>query len=473
MRALKLSLVLVLISHLLLIGGYPLMDTTEARYADIARRMLALNDWVTPWFDDGQPFWGKPPLSFWLTMLGFKVFGLNEFGARFFYWVISLAVLAITYQSAKRIQPASALTAIAVLTSFTLFYIASVAVMTDMALVLGGAICLFSQLLAIHQQLGKYQNAVLLGLGLSIGLLAKGPLALILFLTPMLGWVASTKSLQTILRAYQPFLVVVVTVVLTLPWYVLAEQKTPGFLNYFILGEHWQRFVVPGWKGDLYGTAHQFPRGTIWQFLLTATFPWCVILPGLIWMHKAKGLAWIRNAAPSPTNMSIGLLLIGWFLTPLVLFSFAGNILWTYVLPSLPALAILMSIAFHRFVNPQHIKVALHSALITVVVVKIVYLGHMWHEHRFERKSTKQLIAHLQASRVDLNRVYFYQKVPFSARFYSRGQIKAIQALPDISSSINHPALLIVRKDKLPNYLRLSAKPFATKTYGRYIIISL
>lgn len=65
-------------------GLYPLMDTTEARYADIARRMVELNDWITPWFDHEQAFWGKPILSFWLTVVGFKVFGFNEFGARFF-----------------------------------------------------------------------------------------------------------------------------------------------------------------------------------------------------------------------------------------------------------------------------------------------------------------------------------------------------------------------------------------------------
>lgn len=44
------------ILRLLSLGLYPLMDTTEARYAEIARIMVELDDWVTPWFDYGVPF---------------------------------------------------------------------------------------------------------------------------------------------------------------------------------------------------------------------------------------------------------------------------------------------------------------------------------------------------------------------------------------------------------------------------------
>jgi hypothetical protein len=55
-----------------------------------------------------------------------------------------------------------------------------------------------------------------------------------------------------------------------LPWYLLAEWKTPGFLDYFIVGEHFKRFLVSNWQGDRYGNA----RGTICLFLLLASLPW-------------------------------------------------------------------------------------------------------------------------------------------------------------------------------------------------------
>jgi len=36
----------------------------------------------------------------------------------------------------------------------------------------------------------------------------------------------------------------------------MAEEQSPGFIEYFIEGEHWLRFVESGWEGDLYGSGH-------------------------------------------------------------------------------------------------------------------------------------------------------------------------------------------------------------------------
>ncbi len=68
--------------RLVLLPWYPLMDNTEARCAKIATRMLAMGDWVTPWFAEGTPFWCKPQPIFWATQLGCTVFGVGEWGAR-------------------------------------------------------------------------------------------------------------------------------------------------------------------------------------------------------------------------------------------------------------------------------------------------------------------------------------------------------------------------------------------------------
>ena len=50
---------------------YPLFDTTEARYGEIARIMYETQNWVTPQFDYNIPFWGKPPMQTWLSALSF------------------------------------------------------------------------------------------------------------------------------------------------------------------------------------------------------------------------------------------------------------------------------------------------------------------------------------------------------------------------------------------------------------------
>ena len=64
-RLLLAALALLALARLASLAFYPLMDMTEARYADIARRMAESGDWVTLWLDDMRPFWGKPALSFW------------------------------------------------------------------------------------------------------------------------------------------------------------------------------------------------------------------------------------------------------------------------------------------------------------------------------------------------------------------------------------------------------------------------
>ena len=76
---------------------YPLMDPTEARYAEMARKMLELGDFVVLHYTYESPFWGKPPLSFWGSALGMSLFGVNEFGARIAPFVAGLLVCALFF----------------------------------------------------------------------------------------------------------------------------------------------------------------------------------------------------------------------------------------------------------------------------------------------------------------------------------------------------------------------------------------
>ena len=125
---------------------------------------------------------------------------------------------------------------------------------------------------------------------------------------------------------------------LALPWYVMAEIRTPGFLQYFIVGEHFLRFVDPGWQGDLYGTAHKRPYGGIWLDWLLATMPWG--LAGL-WLFLRPGQdAPLRTRLASLARDPLRAYLLLWGLAAPAFFTLSGNILWTYVLPSLPPLAL-------------------------------------------------------------------------------------------------------------------------------------
>ena len=198
-RLLLFAIAALAFARLLSLPWYPLMDTTEARYAEIARRMLALGDWVTPWFGDGVPFWGKPPLSFWATELGFTVFGVNEWGARLPHYLLGVAVAALAWTFARTLSQRAAWHTVALLAGSALFLVSSGAVMTDMAMTLGTTMVLLgfwqAWRAATDAKSTTRSAGWLLVLGATIGLLAKGPVSLVLWGVPLLAWALLTGRL--------------------------------------------------------------------------------------------------------------------------------------------------------------------------------------------------------------------------------------------------------------------------------------
>ena len=80
-------------------GGYPLFDNTESRYAEIARKMVETHIWVMPQYHYGVPFWAKPPLSTWSSAVTMEIFGINEFAVRLSSFIFSLGIFWLVYIS--------------------------------------------------------------------------------------------------------------------------------------------------------------------------------------------------------------------------------------------------------------------------------------------------------------------------------------------------------------------------------------
>src|SRR3990167_5050856 len=90
-------LLLVLASRLIGMAWLPMADTSEPRYAEIARVMAQSGDWITPWFEPGLPFWGKPPLDFWSEAASVNLLGLSDFAVRLPSWLATLGVLVLVH----------------------------------------------------------------------------------------------------------------------------------------------------------------------------------------------------------------------------------------------------------------------------------------------------------------------------------------------------------------------------------------
>jgi 4-amino-4-deoxy-L-arabinose transferase-like glycosyltransferase len=235
---------MVLVTRLATLGLYPLTDTTEARYAEMARKMLDSGNWLTPMFDVGVPFWGKPPLSFWLSALPMSMGGVGEFTVRLGPLIAGLFVMTLLWTWPQN-GPSATQKAIAsnrfavcgsiVFLSTPLGFIATGAVMTDMAMAAGttlSMIAFWRAWTAPSERLWGW----LFFVGQAIGLLAKGPVAAVLTGVALTLFVLTGLRRDGLKRAVLhawdcvPWLGgLVLTAVLVLPWYVLAEQLRRAF----------------------------------------------------------------------------------------------------------------------------------------------------------------------------------------------------------------------------------------------------
>lgn len=401
-------LLILLVVPLVAMSVLPLADTSEPRYAEIARVMAQSGDWITPWFEPGVPFWGKPPLSFWAQAISLKALGLADFAPRFPSWLATVAVLWIIYQLVVTLfDQDTARRAVLIYASTALVFIASGAVLTDPYLALGTTLSMAGVAMAGRSNSVFWRHAFFIGL--SIGLLAKGPLVLVLVGGALFPWFALHARARACFKALPWFTGVLLVVVLVLPWYVAAELKTPGFLDYFIVGEHVRRFLDPGWAGDLYGTAHKAPYGTIWYYWLQASFPWGfygVVLLLLSLPSRDK-----RHAMMAQLCDERIVYLLGWALFTPIFFTVSGNVLWTYLLPALPGLSVLLALALRAR------QKSLWLALIAPVTVSVLLLWVTAQPHRL--KTEKWLVQYVQRHAEPGQVLYYLDDLPFSARYYS------------------------------------------------------
>lgn len=118
------------------LGGPALWDEDEPLYATSAREMLARGDWVVPSYN-GQLFAEKPVLVYWSIIAGFKTFGVNELGARFWSALLAVGTVLVTYHLGRRLfgEGVGLWGALAVASSL-LFTVSARAATVDSALVL-------------------------------------------------------------------------------------------------------------------------------------------------------------------------------------------------------------------------------------------------------------------------------------------------------------------------------------------------
>ena len=264
------------------------------------------------------------------------------------------------------------------------------------------------------------------------------------YLTIQGGWIKAIKELPWVGG-------ICIGILLPSLWYVAAEIRTPGFIEYFVLGEHIYRFIKPGWAGDLYGFAHAQPKGMIWLYALLALMPWSIFLMLGFIKKPIKSLQSLRN---NPLRA----FLLCWALSHLIFFSLPANIIWPYYLPMAPAFAIL----FADLIGDKNILskwlIYISTALMTLALLAGFYF--VGFSSGIHIKSGKQMIQVWKNEQSDQSSQlhYFSNKRLFSLEFYSLGRATQIKSEEAIQAIINNESVdyLLINKDdleKLPTNL--------------------
>lgn len=387
------------------LGGAKLWDRDEPRNAGCAIEMLQRGDWVTPMFNDelrGQ----KPVLTYWLMMSAISVFGNNEFAVRFSSALLGVGTVVLTYLWVRHLLfPLIACWTGLILSTTLMFTLASRAATPDAPLIFCSSLAIAAYVLLTFQPSKSVDwkgvfsesrsarlrrpgvwfpsgfGAMLVYAAMALGVLAKGPVAVVLptiviglfilvessFDSHVVvhgqrsGWrwwtsrVASVMNPQRFLKAVrqmQPWWMVAMVVCISLPWFVWVGLRTDGeFLRQFFFREHFERAT----------TAMEGHRGGWWFYpltILTGVFPWSIaFVPALlIWRRLAKNSASAGQSNTTEADVvtasiqmtgrwtSAWTLATVWVGLQVTIFSLASTKLPSYVTPCYPAVALLLAL---------------------------------------------------------------------------------------------------------------------------------
>ena len=311
------------------LGSYPLSNPDEGRYAEIPREMVATGDWVTPRLN-GVNYFEKPPLVYWLTAVGLKLFGPSEWSMRATPALFALAGVLLTYAAARQMRGREAgLGAAVVLGTSILWFVLGRIMLLDMAVSVLMSATLFCFILAVQAPAGRTRRWLFYGLYASAALatLTKGLIGFLVTGAVMLLWLLIFNQWKRLRPLHLPS-GIALFLLIAAPWHLLAWQQNETWAHRYFVYEHWERFTSP---------AASRP-GAWWYFipiLLGGLIPWT----GFLW---PAARAAVRGGWAKRDENRVGWFLLTWVGFIFLFFSNSHSKLAPYILPIFPALAVLV-----------------------------------------------------------------------------------------------------------------------------------
>jgi 4-amino-4-deoxy-L-arabinose transferase-like glycosyltransferase len=340
------------------LGSLPLVGPDEPRYAEVAREMFARHDLITPTLG-GLPWFEKPPLLYWLMITGYRVFGVSEYAARLGPAVCGLLTAVFVYWIGKTIEDTraesssktaededqrrdglgrfSALVWLSSLGAIVFSRGASFDIVVTMTIT-GALACFFVWDVRYRTPSGSdgiviAPNLLLAGFYCFIGLslLAKGLIGIVIPFGVISAYYLLKREWPHWKFVKSLFWGLPLAIAVAAVWFgPMLSRHGWKFVDQFIVQHHFARFVTNKYH-------HPAPFYFYLLVLFALAAPWTIFLGAGFW--SSQRWHW-RGRTPLDRFRVFAFC---WVVVPLVFFSFSESKLTAYILPALPAVALLIS----------------------------------------------------------------------------------------------------------------------------------
>lgn len=322
------------------LGYVPFIGPDEPRYAEVAREMWLRGDLVSPTLG-GHLWFEKPALLYWMMMAGYGLFGVSEWAARLGPACAGLLTIFGVFRIGIRVEEArdgrEELTGLALCGSASLasslgLMIFSRGASFDVLVTMTVTLALACFFVAETESDERKRGRLLAGFYVFVGasLLAKGLIGIVLpyaivfvYFVLRRAWPDNRVRVSLV---WGTLLAIFVSAV----WYApVTWQHGWYFIDQFFIQQHFARYLSNKYH-------HPQPFYFYVPVLLMLCVPWSLFL---LW---ALGSA-PRSNHHAPTSASkLRVFAIAWLIVPIAFFSFSTSKLPGYILPALPAAALLI-----------------------------------------------------------------------------------------------------------------------------------
>lgn len=343
------------------LGSLGLIDETEPLFAEASRQMLVTGDWITPFFN-GETRFDKPALIYWCQAIAYSIFGVNEWAVRLpsalaALGLISLALYTIQWYLARedyleqKVRPTrrwlTAALGAAIMALNPEMIVWGRAGVSDMLLVGcmdSALLCFFLGYAQPSKSEVKARWYLAFYILIAAAILTKGPVGIVLPALIIGIFLLYMGNAKEVLREMRPLTGLLIILCLSLPWYVLVIWRNgENYINSFFGYHNVERFTSVV-------NRHSAPWYFYFIIVLLGFAPYSVYLP----LAMARLKFWQRNYWRSQERSSqLGLFAFFWFITIFGFFTIAVTKLPSYVLPLMPAAAILVALLWSDIIKDK------------------------------------------------------------------------------------------------------------------------